>query len=428
MNGYSPGSPRSRSGVEPGERRRRVDVVDRDLGRGREGLAALRRSPPTALARVVARQRSRRVGPRLPGARAAASAHSMTTSRSPTSIVDARARPPTRSMVPSRGARSSFCIFMASTTSSCWPATTRVARRPPTPPTTLPGMTARTSSGPLRRPSPRPRVARSRRAARARARPPPRSGSRRRGPRGDRPAGPVRGGSRITGVRAAPLEQVAAAVEVLERSRTGSPSMRTCLCARTVDRHGRLVAGRGSDRSLARPLPAAIAGASRVGGSPPSARTRRVEPSAAGAGRAVSRAIGRCLARGPRAASRRRRSGRRGQRRRRPACRRRAGRRPTGRAVLRTGAASRGRPAASREAGREQRRGRASRRAASPSQSRVHPAGRQRRRPGTPALRRHEAVERQRRLDAADLGLVERAPQAVDRRVAVRGRGPSAWR
>ena len=48
---------------------------------------------------------------------------------------------------------------------------------------------------------------------------------------------------------------------------------------------------------------------------------------------------------------------------------------------------------------------------------------------GTPRGRRVErTVERQRRLDAADLDLVEGPPQAGDRRVAVAGRGPSAWR
>ena len=58
----------------------------------------------------------------------------------------------TRSTVPSRGARSSFCIFIASRTSSCWPAvtaspgaTSRAA--------ILPGMMARTSSGPPVTPS-----------------------------------------------------------------------------------------------------------------------------------------------------------------------------------------------------------------------------------------------------------------------------------
>ena len=67
-------------------------------------------------------------------------------------------------MVPSLGARSSFCIFIASTTSSCWPAVTASPGATETV-TTLPGMIARTSSGPLVALAARPRLARSRRDA-----------------------------------------------------------------------------------------------------------------------------------------------------------------------------------------------------------------------------------------------------------------------
>ena len=96
--------------------------------------------------------------------------------------------------------------------------------------------------------------------------------------------------------------------------------------------------------------------------------------------------------------------------------RRPGGRASPGRAVRRR------RPAVERgEAGREQRRpdrlgprGRA-------VPVLVHPAGRQLAPPGTRRSRATNAVERQGRLDAADLGLVERAPEPVDGRVAVAG-------
>ena len=72
----------------------------------------------------------------------------------------------TRSTVPSRGDRSSFCIFIASTASSCWPAVTASPGVTATV-TTRPGMMARTSVGPCRAGARRALVARARRAARS---------------------------------------------------------------------------------------------------------------------------------------------------------------------------------------------------------------------------------------------------------------------
>ena len=73
----------------------------------------------------------------------------------------------TRSTIPARGARSSFCIFIASTTRSRWPASTASPASTATD-TTRPGMMARTSVGPSCAGRRRGRaVARSRRAARS---------------------------------------------------------------------------------------------------------------------------------------------------------------------------------------------------------------------------------------------------------------------
>ena len=178
VKGYSPGSPRASSGSKPAPEaspacRRRA------IGSSEVVAKASRRSgeAPSALARVVARQRSTgvaRASPPPPGAfgglpvpclvRHPSVSWLMTTRRSPTSMLMPGAIP-TRSMVPSLGARSSFCIFIASTTSSCWPATTASPGATATL-TTLPGMMARISSGPLRPAAAPARVARSRSAAR----------------------------------------------------------------------------------------------------------------------------------------------------------------------------------------------------------------------------------------------------------------------
>src|SRR6185503_14246271 len=97
------------------EVRGRIEVGDLDVGARREPLAALRggleragtgRRPP-ALHAVAP-------GGTVAGARRAL-AHPSTTRRSPFSIV-CPSPTATRSTVPARGARSSFCIFIASTT------------------------------------------------------------------------------------------------------------------------------------------------------------------------------------------------------------------------------------------------------------------------------------------------------------------------
>ena len=141
----------------------------------------------SARARTLARQASR------PGSGAGArgsrvsyrSRHAITRRRSPTSTFSPTATA-TRSIVPSRGARSSFCIFIASRTSSCWPAVTSSPEATFSA-TILPGMMARTSTGPPAGPSLRPRRARSRRDARTSARSRRRPASHRRPPRGPRP-------------------------------------------------------------------------------------------------------------------------------------------------------------------------------------------------------------------------------------------------
>ena len=73
--------------------------------------------------------------------------HVITTRRSPTSIFWPTAPRRRRSTGPARGARSSFCIFIASTTSSCWPASTGSPAATDTA-TIRPGMIARSSLGP----------------------------------------------------------------------------------------------------------------------------------------------------------------------------------------------------------------------------------------------------------------------------------------
>ena len=123
-----------------------------------------------------------RIGP-LPGRprRRVTSGHRITTSESPSSTV-CPTETSTRSTVPSRGARSSFSIFIASTARSRWPAVTASPGVTATD-TTRPGMMARTAVGPwwsppIGRPSPAPAGRRS-----GRPRPPPRSASRPRRPR-----------------------------------------------------------------------------------------------------------------------------------------------------------------------------------------------------------------------------------------------------
>ena len=83
-----------------------------------------------ALARSVARQRSRPgSGPRRPAGRSGRAVIAM--HHQDVAELDRLAgrRPATRSTVPARGARSSFCIFIASTASSVCPRVDRVARR-----------------------------------------------------------------------------------------------------------------------------------------------------------------------------------------------------------------------------------------------------------------------------------------------------------
>ena len=105
----------------------------------------------TALARRVSRHRSRAGSVPSPTCRrrrsvASVMAHPRTTSTSPSSTV-APVVAGILATVPDRGARSSFCIFIASTASRVWPASTRSPGLTATD-ATLPGMMARISSGP----------------------------------------------------------------------------------------------------------------------------------------------------------------------------------------------------------------------------------------------------------------------------------------
>ena len=167
MNGYSPGRPRSRSSSSAGDVGGRVEVTGLDPGRGLEPLAALRGGPkrlgaeglPPAVAGRV-RALPDRAMPAL------GLGHARTRSTSPSSTV-APAPTATRSTVPSRGDRSSFCIFIASTVRSCWPAVTtspgahRDGHDPPRDDGTDLG------AGRAGRATSRPRVARSRSSARS---------------------------------------------------------------------------------------------------------------------------------------------------------------------------------------------------------------------------------------------------------------------
>ena len=104
--------------VEAGDVGRRVEVTDLDAGRGLEPLAPLRgglRAPWRGGSPASDRGAGRR--PPRRGALGCPSLIRGTTSRSPISTVDPAAVADPRT-VPARGARSSFCIFIASTTSS----------------------------------------------------------------------------------------------------------------------------------------------------------------------------------------------------------------------------------------------------------------------------------------------------------------------
>src|SRR5207247_1522030 len=140
----------------------RVEVGDLDVGARREAFAPLGGSPQGP--------RPGRDPPALDGLgrarpRFLLAGHRRTTSTSPFSIVWPSPTA-TRSTVPARGARSSFCIFIASTirrvrpASTASPATTRTAA-------TLPGMIARISAGPSAAAASSSRVARRRSSARA---------------------------------------------------------------------------------------------------------------------------------------------------------------------------------------------------------------------------------------------------------------------
>ena len=171
-------------------------------------------------------------------------------------------------------------------------------------------------------------------------------------------------------------------------------------------------------RRVARPPPSVGSSRSPSGSSGPSTDERRSgEPPARGGPRTASRA---CVIA---ATVDRRLEARAGASA--PSRHRRASARPRHRGLVpplpasrpgsrRPGPAER-RAAASR---REPRRGAPARAAAVPVL--VDPAGREVAGPER-RVAGHEAVERQRRLDAADLGLVERPAQPVDRRVAVAG-------
>ena len=113
-------APRRGRPCRPAVYRSRMTIPD-EVSNGSRRSGA----PFSALARTVSRQRSRPGSGPSPVGRSG-SRHRMTTRGSPSSTVCPTATA-TRSTVPSRGARSSFSIFIASTARSRWPASTVVA-------------------------------------------------------------------------------------------------------------------------------------------------------------------------------------------------------------------------------------------------------------------------------------------------------------
>ena len=121
--------------------------MSRRWSRTARGAPAPGRAPWPA---VVGRQRSRRSVGRVTRSDRPAG-------RRARSSPPPRPRPARRR--PARGARSSFCIFIASTTRSVWPASTASPAATATA-ATRPGIMARTSTGPLAARASRARVAR----------------------------------------------------------------------------------------------------------------------------------------------------------------------------------------------------------------------------------------------------------------------------
>ena len=292
-------------------------------------------------------------------------------------------------------------------------------RRPRRPPstetaTTLPGMIARTSQrARLRRRPPGPRS--PARGGRPRRSDSTSTSNRNPSTRTSRPAAPARagrGGSRTTRVRAARLlEDVAAAAQVAEAGvRRARRPRATCLCARTADAGssgGDRRSAEGPGRRSGSSSAAAGAGETgrRVAGATPSRRRGPRADRGRRAGRRRQLGHRSTPGRVRRGASRRAASRAGSRRPRRDGRRRRAGRRRL--------VADRGQPGGEQRLARRRRAARAS-----PSQcSSTQPVDRSPR--AERVAPRDEPVERQRRLDPADLRLVERAPQAVDRRIAV---------
>ena len=266
-----------------------------------------------------------------------------------------RRRPRPARPGPSRGARSSFCIFIASTTRSAGPASTVVARRRPRRPTTRPGMIGTD----LDRPA---------------------GGGRVGGPRSPaRGASPGASSSTSTSNRQPSTTTSTTRPAVAER-RAGVERRRAVAAVGAVDDDAAAAARLDDDRRPGRP-------GRRRSARPPG---RRLAP----------------VVRDPDA------SGHRGHRSTRPVA---AGTRP-GRSCpspLRTAAVGvRGAVSVDRRRGRPRRRPSArpprSTRRPRGAHSLGDPVGRELAR-AEARVRGDEAVERQRRLDAGDLGLVEGA-------------------
>ena len=259
-------------------------------------LAPLRRRASSAFARRVARQRSRPASRPSPiGRSRSRRSRDAPASTSPSSTVWPTPTATTRSTVPARGARSSFCIFMASTTRSCWPATTASPGATATD-TTRPGMIARTSVGPPCAAAAPPRRARSRRTARrSDPRPRPRTASRRRRPR-PATAGrrrsvrrvPVAPSTRTASSGAGPLEPASAG----SGSTTSGPSPdRPGRSRATQTRTASAVTCGHRSMAAARPVraPAAVARRIAAGAREPAGRLRRAERAARPAASSAAR-------------------------------------------------------------------------------------------------------------------------------------------
>ncbi len=120
-----PGPPEVAILVEAGRVGRGVEVADDDPRRGLERVAPLRggRQRPSPGGSPASGRGPDRAPPRSDATDGSRVGHRITTSGSPSSTVWPT-ETSTRSTIPSRGARSSFSIFIASTARSRWPAVT----------------------------------------------------------------------------------------------------------------------------------------------------------------------------------------------------------------------------------------------------------------------------------------------------------------